>query len=116
MENKKQKMKRYCLTLDLIDDAELIDTYKKYHEEIWPEITESMKESGIEALEIYLLGNRLCMIMEVNETFSFERKSKMDANNPKVQIWETLMWKYQQALPIAKPGEKWMLMDKIYEM
>jgi L-rhamnose mutarotase len=54
--------------------------------------------------------------MEVNDEFSFEKKGAMDAGNEKVQEWETLMWKYQQALPGAKPGEKWMLMDKIFEL
>lgn len=109
-------MKRYCLTLDLIDDSELIAEYKKYHKNVWSEIIESIKKSGIETLEIYLLSNRLFMIMEVNESFSFEKKSKMDSENSKVQEWENLMWNYQQALPIAKKGEKWMLMEKIYEL
>jgi L-rhamnose mutarotase len=56
------------------------------------------------------------MIMEVNDTFSFEQKNAADLANPKVQEWETLMWKYQQALPFAKPGEKWILMDKIFNL
>jgi L-rhamnose mutarotase len=56
------------------------------------------------------------MIIEANEDFSFDKKSAMDANNPKVQEWEDLMWKFQQALPWAKPGEKWMLMEKIFEL
>lgn len=109
-------MKRHCLALDLKDDPKIISEYKKYHEKIWPEITNSIIESGIEVLEIYCVGNRLFMIMEVNDSFSFEKKSKMDANNPKVQEWETLMWNYQKALPIAKEGEKWILMDKIYTL
>ena len=109
-------LKRHCFALDLVDDINLIAEYKKYHEKIWPEITASIVDSGIEVLEIYCVGNRLFMIMEVNTSFSFEKKSKMDANNPKVQEWEALMWKYQQALPVAKSGEKWLLMDKIYEL
>lgn len=109
-------MKRYCFALDLIDDAELISEYKKYHEKIWPEITKSIQSAGIENLEIYLTGNRLFMIMEVNESFSFERKTAMDSENPKVQEWERLMWKYQEGLPWAKKGEKWILMDKIYQL
>ena len=56
------------------------------------------------------------MIMEVNDSFSFTTKSAADAANPKVQEWEALMWKYQQALPIAKFGEKWILMDKIFSL
>ena len=64
-------MKRYCFALDLVDDAKLISEYKKYHEKIWPEITQSIETAGIENLDIYLAGNRLFMIMEVNDTFSF---------------------------------------------
>ena len=109
-------MKRYCLALDLINDVELIEAYKKYHQNVWPEIVKNIKDSGIEALEIYLVSNRLFMIMEVNEAFSFEKKAKLDAENPKVEEWETLMWKYQQALPCIKKGEKWILMDQIFKL
>ena len=108
--------KKYCFALDLKDDEKLIEEYKAYHQSIWPEITKSIKEAGVEDLEIYLVGNRLFMIMMVNNNFSFEKKSSMDENNPKVQEWEELMWKYQQALPTAKEGEKWLLMDKIFQL
>src|ERR1700730_6157617 len=109
-------MKRHCLTLDLKDDDELIQQYENYHREVWPEIIKSIKDSGIENMEIYRLGNRLFMIMEVNDEFSFEKKDKADRENPKVQEWEELMWKYQQPLPAAKSGEKWILMDKIFQL
>jgi L-rhamnose mutarotase len=108
--------KRYCLTLDLQDDLQLIADYKRYHEKIWPEITRSIKDSGIEDLEIYQLGTRLFMVMEVGEQFSFEAKTKSDRENPKVQEWEELMWKFQKPLPSAKPGEKWLLMDRIFKL
>jgi L-rhamnose mutarotase len=108
--------RRYCLTLDLKDDPELITEYKRYHEKIWPEITKSIKDSGIEDLEIYLLGTRMFMIMEVNESFSFEAKGKADRKNPKVQEWEELMWKFQKPLPQAKAGEKWLLMERIFRL
>lgn len=109
-------MKRYCLALDLQDDPELIAAYKAHHQQVWPEVLDSIRSSGIEALDIYLTGNRLFMIMAVNDTFSFEAKQQADENNPKVQAWETLMWKYQQALPHAKAGEKWLLMEQIFEL
>jgi L-rhamnose mutarotase len=108
--------RRFCLTLDLKDDPTLIAEYKRYHEKIWPEITESIKDSGIEDLEIYLLGTRLFMIMEVNESFSFEKKSKADQQNPKVQEWEQVMWKFQRALPEAMPDEKWLRMERIFKL
>jgi L-rhamnose mutarotase len=108
--------KRYCLTLDLQDDPQLIADYKRYHEKIWPEITRSIKDSGIEDLEIYQLGMRLFMVMEVSEQFSFEAKARADRENAKVQEWENLMWKFQKPLPNAKPGEKWLLMDRIFKL
>ena len=109
-------MARYCLVCDLKDDAQLIAEYEKYHESIWPEIHESITGAGITGLEIYRVFNRLVMIMETDATFSFDKKGAMDAPNPKVQEWEELMWKYQQGLPNAKPGEKWVLMNKIFDL
>ena len=105
-------MKKYCLALDLKDDVDKINEYKDYHQDIWPEISKSLKDSGILNAEIYNTGNRLFMIIEVDKTFSFEKKLKMDLENPKVQEWEELMWNYQQALPQSKKGSKWVLMDK----
>jgi len=109
-------MKRYCLTVDLKDDAVLIAEYEAYHKAVWPEILQSIKNSGIINMEIYRLSNRMFMIMEVDDNFSFEKKAALDTENATVQEWEALMWKYQQALPMAKPGEKWMLMEKIFQL
>ena len=105
---------RYALALDLKDDPALIAEYERYHESIWPEIAQSIRESGITGMEIYRVGNRLFMLMETHETFSFDAKAAADAANPTVQAWEALMWQYQQALPMAKPGEKWLLMKPIF--
>lgn len=108
-------IRRYCLTLDLKNDSALIAEYKKYHENVWPEVTQSIKSSGIEEMEIYLLGTRMFMIIEVNDSFSFEKKNRADTASLKVQEWEQLMWKFQQALPEAKPGEKWLVMERIFK-
>lgn len=111
-------MKRYCLAVDLVDDPALIAEYEAWHspEKVWPEITQSIREAGIVDMEIYRLGDRLYMIMETEDHFSFEDKAAMDAANPKVQEWEQLMWKYQKPLVQAKPGEKWVRMDKIFSL
>lgn len=106
----------YCLALDLVNDEKLIAEYKAYHTQVWPEIIASIKDAGIHRLDIYCTGNRLFMIIEAGENFSFERKKQMDEVNPTVQDWETLMWNYQQAVPWAAEGEKWILMDKIFEL
>lgn len=108
--------RRYCLTLDLKNDPALVSEYKRYHEKVWPEIIQSIRASGIDDMEIYLLGARMFMIMEVNEKFSFEEKARADQANAKVQEWEQLMWKFQRALPQAKPGEKWLPMERIFKL
>ncbi|MGQ0739638.1 MAG: L-rhamnose mutarotase [Bacteroidota bacterium] len=109
-------MKKLCLALDLKDDEKLIAEYEQYHKNVWPEIIKSIRDSGIEVLDIYRTGNRVFMIIEANEDFSFDKKAAMDNSNPKVIEWEELMWKFQQALPRAKPGEKWRLMEKIFSL
>ncbi|MBC7946251.1 MAG: L-rhamnose mutarotase [Chitinophagaceae bacterium] len=107
---------RYCLALDLKPDQEFIAQYEEHHRDVWPEIAESIKDAGIEHMEIYRTGNRLFMIIEVNDTFDFGKKAKADAANPKVQEWEQLMWKFQLPLPWAGAGEKWVLMERIFDM
>lgn len=107
-------MKRYCLALDLKNDSGLIAEYEQWHQQVSPEIEKSITDAGITNMEIYRIGTRMFMILEADETFTFERKASMDESNPKVQQWEKLMWKFQQPLPDARPGEKWVLMKKIY--
>lgn len=108
--------KRYCFALDLVNDPALIAEYEAYHRAVWPEILKSITDAGITDMEIYRFGNRLFMIMDTDESFSFERKAAMDAGNTRVDDWEAQMWKYQQAIPGAKPGEKWVLMDRIFKL
>ncbi|WP_276369312.1 L-rhamnose mutarotase [Chryseolinea sp. H1M3-3] len=109
-------MKRYCLALDLKNDPALIAKYEEHHRNVSPEIKKSMFDAGIDNVEIYRVGPRMVMIFEVNDSFTFERKAAMDAANPKVQEWEALMWQFQQPLPGSQPGEKWVVMDKIFQV
>jgi L-rhamnose mutarotase len=109
-------MIRYCLTLDLKADASLIAEYEQWHRNVSPDIEKSIFDSGVLSLEIYRYETRMFMVMEVDESFSFERKAAMDAANPKVQEWEKFTWKFQQALPGTQTGEKWVPMKKIYDL
>lgn len=109
-------MRRYCLALDLKDDATAIAEYRRYHQRIWPEIRDSIFSAGILDMEIYLLGRRLFMIIEVADDFSFTDKAAADAANPKVQEWETLMERFQHPLPESRPGQKWVLMERIFSL
>ncbi len=107
---------RYCLALDLKDDPALIAEYERYHEAVWPEVLQSLRDAGITNMEIYRVENRLVLVMDAVDDFSLDRKAAMDAANPKVQEWETLMWRYQEALPSAKPGQKWVPMKKVFQL
>jgi L-rhamnose mutarotase len=115
-ETERPTRRRFCLTLDLKDDPALIAEYKHYHEKVWPEITKSLKDAGVLDMEIYLLGTRMFMIMEVDAGFSFMKKAKMDLDNPKVREWEDLMGNFQNPLPNANPVERWQVMEKVFEL
>ena len=109
-------MKRFCLALDLKDDPALIAEYEALHQNVWPENIAGIQASGITDMQIYRIGNRMFMILEAHDEFTFARKAELDAANPRVQEWEALTWNYQQALPWAQPGEKWMLMEPIFKL
>ena len=107
---------RYCFALDLKDDSALIAEYENHHKSIWPEVRDSFSRAGIVDVELYRTGNRLFMILDTTEQFSFEKKKEIDERDAVVQKWEALMATYQQPLPWAKKNEKWVLMDRIYKL
>ena len=109
-------MPRYCLTLDLKDDPKKIAEYKHHHEKIWPEIRDSLFDSGVTGMEIYLHGTRMFMIMDVSADFSFEKKAAMDAANPKVLEWEAMMGSYQAVSAGSDPVRRWVLMEKVFDL
>jgi len=111
-------MKRYCLALDLVDDPQKIEEYERWHAhpKFPTAIGEKICQSGIQNMELYRTGNRLFMIMETSDEFSFNKKAAMDENDPDTIEWEQLMWQFQQPLPWASPGQKWVLMNRIFKL
>ena len=111
-------MKRLCFTCNLQDDPQLIAQYKAHHQSdrVWPEITKSIRDAGVLKMEIYHVDKRLFMIMDVEEDFDLETKMLMDSKNPQVQKWEKLMENFQEKPDFARNGEKWVLMECIYEL
>ena len=112
-----QNTKPYCLALDLKEDAGLIEEYKYWHkpEHIWKEIPEGISKAGILDMEIYLLGNRLFMIMETAPGFDFDRDMKFLAQLPGQKEWEEFVTRFQK-VDVDKPGEKWQLMERIFKL
>ena len=109
-------MKKYCLACDLKNNPKLIAEYESYHKQVWSVVIKSIRDSGIEKMEIYRTGNRMFMIIETTDDFSFREKARAEASNEKIQDWEGLMSRYQVPLPHARPGEKWVPMEKIFEL
>ena len=109
-------MKRYCLALDVVDDACKIAAYIEQHQRIWPEIAAHIRATGVTEMEIWHLGTRLFMVMDVDEAYSAERAAALATSNPKVAEWEALMWAYQVPTPWAKEGEKWVAMTQIFAL
>ena len=112
-------MKRYCLALDLKDDPQLIAEYEAYHQNVWPEILQSISGAGISNMEIYRISNRLFMIMDSDPAAAAGARSTDDSDNPHVRAWEALMGELQQELPFPTRGAgagKWQLLEHIYSL
>lgn len=108
---------RYALALDLVDDEQRIAAYEKAHEHIWPEVRDHLLANGVLGMEIYRLGTRLFMVMEVDpNTYSEAAMAVAAHNNPAIERWETLMWNYQVPTPWTPPGEKWVVMRRIFDL
>jgi L-rhamnose mutarotase len=96
----------------------IIAEYEFWHkkENLWPEVTHSLINAFIIEMEIYRIGNRLFMIMHTKDEFDFDRKTLADCTDAKIMEWETLMSNFQQPLPSANRTEKWVLMDRIFQL
>jgi len=109
-------MPRHCLTFDLQNDPKKIAEYKRRHEKIWPVVRDSLYAAGVVDMEIYLTGTRMFMIMDVNDSFSLDKKAAMDRANPKVQEWEASMAEFQDVPEGADPVRRWTPMEKVFDL
>ena len=116
--SKPPTFKRYCKTLELKNDPQLIVEYKKVHApgNTWPEISQGMRDVGIIDMEIYLLGNRLFMIMDTVADFDHDRAMDQLAGKPRQSEWEAYVSRFQQTSAEATADEKWQLMECIYKL
>ena len=109
---------QYCLLLSLENDKALIEEYERYHQAgaVWPEVVDSIRDSGIQSMRIYRLGTKLVMIVEADENFSFEEKAAADRDNPKVQEWERLMERFQKVDALRPDEGKWQMANRIFDL
>jgi L-rhamnose mutarotase len=108
--------RRYCLALDLKDDPELIAEYRKQHRRIWPEVTRHLRDSGVVDMQIWQLGTRLFMVMDVAAGFDFAEMDRQAEADSCLQQWEALMWRFQQPTPWTPDGSKWAPMEQIFNL
>lgn len=108
---------RYALALDLVDDAQRIAEYEQAHQRIWPEVRDHLRAQGVLGMEIYRLGTRLFMLMEVDPAvYSVQGMAEAALADPVIQRWESLMWNYQAPTPWTPMGEKWVFMTRIFDL
>lgn len=109
--------RRYCATLDLKDNPELIREYRYYHSPAahWPEIAKGIRAVGILDMQIYLIGNRMFMIAQTVPDFQWDTQMQKLSTLEKQKDWESLMKKFQQALPGTKEL-KWELMENVFDL
>lgn len=109
-------LKTFGLTLQLKDDPELITRYKEHHRHVWPEVTARIKEAGIHVMRIYLIGRRLFMYIETEDSFNPATHFSWINEAPKSQEWDVLMRTMQELAPEARPGEWWALMEQVFDL
>lgn len=109
-------MKRYCQTLKLRDNKELIAQYVEEHKHVWPEIEAGIREVGILDMQIYILDNTLFMIVDTIDDFDWEKDNARLATLPRQAEWEAYMSRFQQADENATSAEKWQLMERIFKL
>ncbi len=108
-------MKRYCQTLKLVDDSELIARYVEAHSHVWPEIIAGQHNVGILSMQIYRHDRLLFMIMDTVDDFDFERDMARLATLPRQAEWEAYVSQFQGCVAEASSAEKWQLMEKIFD-
>ncbi|MBB3212951.1 L-rhamnose mutarotase [Herbaspirillum sp. Sphag1AN] len=108
---------RYCLALDLKDDAVLIARYEEHHQRIWPEIAAHLNQHGVIGMQIFRLGTRMTMIMETDDTrYDAAAMVRAAEQNSRVQEWEALMWQFQAPTPWTPQGQKWTPMTLVFDL
>ena len=109
-------MKRYCQTLELYNDSELIRAYVAEHQHVWPEIKAGIREVGILDMQIYIHEHTLFMIVDTVDEFDWIKDNECLAKLPRQAEWEAYMSRFQRSLPGQASHEKWKMMERIFKL
>jgi L-rhamnose mutarotase len=108
-------MKFFGRAVNLKDDSKLIEAYKEYHRNVWPEVESELGNLGVTKMRIFLLGRQLFMYMEAPDGFDPVAFDFRWLENPRCVAWEEVMEQYFEHLPGSKPGEWWLPMESVYQ-
>jgi L-rhamnose mutarotase len=110
-------VKQYAQTIQLKDDPKVIEEYRRYHSDVWPEVQKGLREVGIRQMVIWLLGRRLFLLMETSDDFDPARDfARYEGGNPLRREWQRLMESFQEPVPEAAEGEWWATMEEVFRL
>ncbi len=110
-------MQEFALTINLVEDPEKIEQYKAYHRKVWPEVIGNLRSVGILDMRIWLLGRRMFMLMQAEDSFQPDRDfARLEASSPRYNEWQRTMDEFQQKVSEAQPTEHWAAMEKVFDM
>ena len=103
-------MVRHCFTTTV--RPEKMDDYKKYHDNIWPEVAGGLRKAGITQLTTFQVPgtNRLVMYIETAGDVDLDAATGVDSDyqkDPRAREWEALMCSFFEE-------GKWTRLDEIH--
>jgi L-rhamnose mutarotase len=110
-------MSRSVFTVRLKDEPGVVETYRRHHRDVWPDVQASLMQSGVEQMDIYLLGRTLVMVVELRSGIDYRTAfTSHAASSPRVIEWERLMKSLQEPSVEASAGEWWAVMEPVFHL
>jgi len=111
-------VKRYVQFLELESEGEARREYIKWHSEEyhWKEIRDGIREVGILEMEIYILGNKLVMIVEAPLDFDWTSSMERLATLPRQAEWEAFVSRFQGCSADATSDQKWQMAERMFHL
>ena len=109
-------VKSYGLTLCLKADPAAVEEYRAYHRRVWPEVLAGLREVGISTMRIYLLGRRLFMYVETDDSFDPSRDFARASAGTRAREWDRLMRSLQERALESQPEDWWAPMEEVFDL